>query len=68
MKDIWKKIGVGFCVAMLVTGVATLTMSFFVDRKGKSAFEIAQEKYGYETEEEWLASLKGQDGKDAQQI
>ncbi len=36
--------------------------------KGKSAYEIAVEKGFQGTEEEWLQSLKGADGKDAENI
>lgn len=58
----WLAVGCAFAATVSLTSCLSLNLG---DNGGKSAFQIYQETYGYEgTEEEWLASLKGADGKD----
>lgn len=61
MKNTWKKI--------VATALAVSFVFAFAGCAGLSAYELAIQNGTFSgTEEEWLASLKGQDGKDGQDL
>jgi hypothetical protein len=60
MKKIWKRIAAISCVAMLSLGMTACNEKEII-----SAYDIAVKNGFVGTEEEWLASLHGENGKDA---
>lgn len=61
MKKTWKK--------LIATTLAVITVFAFSGCAGKSAYEIAIENGSFSgSVQDWLASLKGEDGKDGQDL
>lgn len=64
MKKIWKSIAVLSCAAILCTGLTACE----TDKEIINAYDIAVKNGFIGTEAQWLASLKGADGKDAAEL
>lgn len=66
MKKILKKVAAIACAAILTLGFSGCGL--FEDNTGLTAYDIAVQNGFVGTEAEWLQSLKGANGEDAQQI
>ena len=63
MKKSWKRIAAISCTAMLLTGVFALSSCSI------SAYDLAVKHENFQgNEEEWLKSLRGEDGKDGENV